>query len=125
MLLIDDGEIAALTREDVHLYTLDGAAVERDPLIVNWDVQAAEKGGYPHFFLKEINEQPRRWQTRCADVSMKKAFISPNSTRSISRESSVWCCRVRIVVSRGTGGQRVIEQWVRVPAEAIIASEFR
>ena len=57
-MLIEDGEVVALTPDTVRLYKLDGEPVERDPLFITWDVQVAEKGGYPHFFIKEIHEQP-------------------------------------------------------------------
>ncbi len=126
MLLIEDGEIAALTRADVHLYTLDGAPVERDPLIVNWDVQAAEKGGYPHFFLKEIFEQPS------ALANALRGRVDEHGVR-LAELDAIDFGRVRRVLLLACGssyhaglvGKRVIEQWVRVPAEAVIASEFR
>ena len=126
MLLIDDGEIAALTRQDVHLYTLDGAAVERDPLIVNWDVQAAEKGGYPHFFLKEINEQPSALANALRGrVDEKGVHLAELDALDFSRVKRVVLLACGSSYHAGLVGQRVIEQWVRVPAEAIIASEFR
>lgn len=126
MLVIEDGEIAALTREGVHLYTLSGDAVERDPIEVNWDVQAAEKGGYPHFFLKEIHEQP---------VALANAIQGrvDGHTIHLPELDALDLGRVNRVVLLACGssyhaaliGKRALEQWTRVPAEAIIASEFR
>ena len=126
MLLIEDSEVAALTRTSVHLYTLDGAVIEREPLIVNWDAQAAEKGGYPHFFLKEINEQP------AALANALRGRIDENGVH-LSELDDIDFARVKRVVLLACGssyhaglvGKRIIEQWVRVPAEANIASEFR
>lgn len=126
VLLIEDGEIAVLTRDNVQLYTLDGASVERDPLEVNWDIQAAEKGGYPHFFLKEIYEQPS------ALASALRGRVDEHGVH-LAELDAIDLARVKRVVLLACGssyhaglvGKRVIEQWVRVPAEAIIASEFR
>lgn len=126
MLVIEDGEIAALTCDTVHLYTLDGEAVERDPFEVNWDVQAAEKGGYPHFLLKEIHEQP---------VALANAIQGrvDGHTIHLAELDALDLDRVNRVVLLACGssyhaaliGKRAIEQWTRMPAEAIIASEFR
>src|SRR5258708_2845363 len=58
VLIIDEGEIVALRPQSVTISRLDGTPVEREPLTIDWDEQAAEKGGYPHFVLKEIFEQP-------------------------------------------------------------------
>ena len=126
VLLIEDGEIAALTREEVRLYTLDGDAVERDPIKVDWDAQAAEKAGYPHFFLKEVNEQP---------AALANALRGRLDERGVNLAEldALDLARVKRVVLLACGssyhaalvGKRVIEEWARVPAEAVIASEFR
>jgi glucosamine--fructose-6-phosphate aminotransferase (isomerizing) len=60
MILLLDGEIASLTPEGVHITKLDepGELVERDPIKISWTADQAQKGGYPHFMLKEIHEQP-------------------------------------------------------------------
>jgi glucosamine--fructose-6-phosphate aminotransferase (isomerizing) len=126
VVLIEDGEIAALTRDTVHLYTLDGDSVERDPLEVTWDVQSAEKGGYPHFFLKEIHEQP------AALANALRGRVDERGV-SIAELDALDLARVNRVVLLACGssyhaalvGKRVIEQWARVPTEALIASEFR
>ncbi len=126
MLLIEDGEIAALSRNAAHLYTLDGAPVERDPFEVTWDVQAAEKAGYPHFFLKEINEQP------AALANALRGRVDERGVK-LAELDALDLGRVKRVVLLACGssyhaalvGKRVIEEWVRVPAEAHIASEFR
>ncbi|MCI0474829.1 MAG: glutamine--fructose-6-phosphate transaminase (isomerizing), partial [Anaerolineales bacterium] len=126
MLLIEDGEIAALSRNDAHLYTLDGAPVERDPFEVTWDVQQAEKAGYPHFFLKEINEQPS------ALANALRGRVDERGV-NLAELDALDLARVKRVVLLACGssyhaalvGKRVIEEWVRVPAETLIASEFR
>jgi glucosamine--fructose-6-phosphate aminotransferase (isomerizing) len=57
--LIDENEIAVLTKEDAKIYTIDGEPVNKEKQTAMWDVAAAEKSGYPHFMLKEMNEQPK------------------------------------------------------------------
>ncbi len=59
VLFLEDGEVAELTREQVKITTFDGTPVERAPRVVAWDPVTAQKGGYKHFLLKEIHEQPQ------------------------------------------------------------------
>lgn len=123
---LEDGEIVALTRDSTRLYTLDGAPIEREPIRVTWDVQAAEKAGYPHFFLKEINEQP------AALANALRGRVDEQGVHVVELDALDFA-RVRRVVLIACGssyhaalvGKRVIEEWVRIPAEAVIASEFR
>jgi glutamine---fructose-6-phosphate transaminase (isomerizing) len=124
-LIIEDGEIAALTRDSVHLYSIEGDEVERDPFLVTWDEQSAEKGGFPHFFLKEIHEQP------AALANAIRGRVT--DTIRLTELDEVDLGRVNRVVLLACGssyhaalvGKRALEQWSRVPAEAVIASEFR
>ncbi|MBI5035408.1 MAG: glutamine--fructose-6-phosphate transaminase (isomerizing) [Chloroflexi bacterium] len=126
MLLIDDGEVAVLTRDAARLYTLDNVEVERDPLIVNWDVQAAEKGGYPHFFLKEINEQPAALANALRGrVDEKGVHLSELDAIDFARIKRVTLLACGSSYHAGLVGKRVIEEWVHLPAEVNIASEFR
>ncbi len=126
MLLIEDGEIAALTCEGAHLYTLAGAPVERDPLEVGWDVQTAEKGGYPHFFLKEINEQPAALANALRGrVDERGINLGELDALDLARVKRAVLLACGSSYHAGLVGARVIEQWTRTPAEAIIASEFR
>ena len=116
VLLIEDGEIVALTHDTVHLYSLDGEPIERDPLIVNWDVQAAEKAGYPHFFLKEINEQP------AALANAMRGRVDENGIH-VAELDVLDFLRVNRIVLLACGssfhagliGKRVFEQWTRCP----------
>ncbi|MBI3537834.1 MAG: glutamine--fructose-6-phosphate transaminase (isomerizing), partial [Chloroflexi bacterium] len=123
---LEDGEIAALTRDAARIYTLDGEEVERDSLEVNWDVQAAEKGGYPHFFLKEIHEQPAALANAIRGrVVESVVHLKELDALDLARVSRVVLLACGSSYNAGLIGKRVIEEWVRVPAEAIIASEFR
>src|SRR2546426_203186 len=62
VLIIEDGEMAVITARGATVQRLDGAAVAKEPMRITWDAEMAEKGGYPHFMLKEIHEQPRALQ---------------------------------------------------------------
>src|SRR4029079_729612 len=59
VVFLEDGEVAEITPERVTITTFDGTPVERTPRVVTWDPVAAQKGGYKHFLLKEIHEQPQ------------------------------------------------------------------
>ncbi len=130
VIIVDEGEIAALRPNSVSITKLDGTPVQRDPLIIEWDIEAAEKGGYPHFVLKEIYEQPeamrrallgrvRDGQLHLAELEhMRQAGLLDNIQRII-------------IVACGTSyhagliAKYAIERWARIPVEAITAAEFR
>ncbi|MBI5300836.1 MAG: glutamine--fructose-6-phosphate transaminase (isomerizing) [Chloroflexi bacterium] len=126
VMLIEDGEIAALTPDAVRLCTLDGAPVERAPLDVTWDAQAAEKQGYPHFFLKEINEQPSALANALRGrVDARGAHLDELDSLDLARVRRVVLLACGSSYHAGLVGKRVFEEWARVPAETLIASEFR
>ncbi len=125
VLVIEDGEIAALTRDSVHLYTLDGDVVERDPFDVTWDLQSAEKGGYPHFFLKEIHEQPAALANAIRGRVTDTIHLSEIDALNLGRVNRVVLLACGSSYHAALIGKRAIEQWAHVPAEALIASEFR
>ncbi len=126
VVLIEDGEIAALTRDSIHLYTLDGEPVERDPLEVTWDVQSAEKGGYPHFFLKEINEQPAALANALRGrIDVRGVNVAELDALDRARVNRVLLLACGSSYHAALVGKRVFEEWTRLPAEALIASEFR
>ena len=127
--VLEDGEMAVLTRDDVRLMKTDGEPVERETLRVDWDIVTAEKGGYDHFMLKEIHEQPRairdtltgRVKGGQADLSREIA-LSPEEIREIERIHFVAC---GTAYHAGLVGKYVIEDLVRIPVEVDVASEYR
>ena len=137
VLILDEGEIATLQSEGVTLIKLDGTPVQREPLIIEWDAEAAEKGGYPHFVLKEIHEQPdalRRALTgryplrgrgnREGGLHLPEldAIRQSGKLDDIERISIVAC---GTSYHAGLIAKYVIEQWARIPVETITAAEFR
>src|SRR5579859_6865928 len=130
VLILDEGEIASLRPGGVSISKIDGTPVQRDPLAIEWDVESAEKGGYPHFVLKEIHEQPdalRRALTgRVREGKLHLAELEP-----MRRAGLLNSIKRVIIVACGTSyhagliAKYVIEQWVRIPVETITAAEFR
>lgn len=127
--VVEDGEMAVITRDDVQLMKMDGTPVQRDMLHVDWDVVTAEKGGYDHFMLKEIYEQPKAIRDTMAgrvkdgqvDLS-REIGLSEDQINKIERIHIVAC---GTAYHAGLVGKYVIEDLVRIPVETDIASEYR
>ncbi len=125
-LIIEDGEIVALTHDAVRIYTLDGQSVEREPFEVTWDVASAEKGGYPHFFIKEINEQPAALANALRGrVDAKGVTLPELDALDLERVERVHIVACGTSYHAGLAGKLAFEQWARVPVNSEIASEYR
>ncbi len=126
--VLEEGDMAVCTTEGIRFYNEFGEPVERQQLTADWDMEAAEKGGYPHFMLKEINEQPAAIM---ATVSprvedglpvLRIPELTDEVLRGIGRVHLVGC---GTAMHAGMVGKSAIEALARVPAEVDIASEFR
>lgn len=126
--LIDDYEIAVLTKDDVKLYDINCNPIEKEIFNVTWDIDAAEKGGHDYFMMKEILEQPDAMQkTIHPRIQHGKIELG---LETITEEKLLACNRIHIVACgsafhAGIIGRYVIEDFARVPVEVDIASEFR
>ena len=126
--VLEEGDMAVCTTEGIRFYNEFGEPVERQQLTVDWDMEAAEKGGYPHFMLKEINEQPAAIMatvsTRVEDglPVLRIPELTDEVLRGIGRVHLVGC---GTAMHAGMVGKSAIETLARVPAEVDIASEFR
>jgi glutamine---fructose-6-phosphate transaminase (isomerizing) len=130
VLVIEEGEMVALRPGGVSITQLDGTPVQREPLIIEWDAEAAEKGGYPHFVLKEIFEQPdalrRALLGRVRDGQLHLAELE-----KMQQAGLLDTIQRIVIVACGTSyhagliAKYAIEQWARIPVEAITAAEFR
>lgn len=126
VLIIEDGEIVALTPDATRILTLDGAAVERAPFDVTWDVAAAEKGGYPHFFIKEINEQPSALANALRGrIDAERIALPELAALDLERVERVHVVACGTSYHAGLAGKLAFEQWARVPVNVEIASEYR
>ena len=126
--VLEEGDLAVVTREGIRFYNEFAEPVEREVLTADWDMEAAEKGGYPHFMLKEINEQPAaitatvspRVENGLPDLRIPE--LSDEKLRDIGTIHLVAC---GTAMHAGMVGKSAIEALARVPAEVDIASEFR
>lgn len=125
---IDENEIAILKKDSILFFTLDGKPVEKELLSVTWDVDAAEKGGYDHFMLKEIHEEPesvvKTVHSRLKDglPSFDIDSLTDERVKSIGRIHIVAC---GTAMHAGLAGKFAIEKLARIPVTVDIASEFR
>ena len=129
VLLIEDGEIAVLTRGGVALSRLEGGRVDRAPMRITWDEAAAEKGGYAHFMLKEIHEQPRALQETMMgrlpddrEIALDGVNFGDTFLRDLAK---VWLVACGTAYYAGVVGRTLIERLAQVPAETDLGSEFR
>ena len=126
--VLEEGDLAVVTREGIRFYNEFAEPVQREVLTADWDMEAAEKGGYPHFMLKEINEQPAaitatvspRVENGLPDLRIPE--LSDEKLRGIGTIHLVAC---GTAMHAGMVGKSAIETLARVPAEVDIASEFR
>ena len=130
---IDNMEIACLTRDELHVYSIDGEEVEKPVSEIQWDAAAAEKDGYEHFMMKEIHEQPRAVRDTLSprirenedgtrSIDLTETSLTDDDLRAISRVVLIGCGSAYHV---GMAERYVIEQLARVPCEVELASEFR
>ena len=126
--VLEEGDMAVCTAEGIRFYNEFMEPVQRPVLTADWDMEAAEKGGYPHFMLKEINEQPTaitatvspRVEDGMPDLRIPQ--LTDEVLRSIGTVHLVGC---GTAMHAGMVGKAAIETLARVPAEVDIASEFR
>jgi glucosamine--fructose-6-phosphate aminotransferase (isomerizing) len=130
VIFLHDGEMAVLTRGGAVLSTIDGTPLTREPKRIDWSPTQAEKGGYKHFMLKEIHEQPRavedtlrgRVDITSADVVAEEIGVSPGRAKHITRVCFLACGTSS---HAAMAGRYWIEQLARIPATVEIASEVR
>jgi len=129
VMLIENGEIVTVDAEGVRITDAEGDPVEREVEEVTWDEDAAEKGGYPTFMMKEIHEQPDAVAETIADrlptdegVDLSDVGLSDEFLGRLRRIVIVAC---GTSYHAGLVGRYAIEEWARVPVEMDIASEYR
>jgi len=125
---LEDREIAVITKEKVELYDDYLNHIHREPFHVDWDISQAEKAGYEHFMMKEIEEQPRALadtinpRVSGGQINFDEINLGDDTLKNIKRIMVIAC---------GTAyhasfiGKYIIERFARVPVEVEIASEFR
>ena len=129
---LEQKEIAVLYQDHVDLFNEDGARIIKNPVHVDWDMSAAEKSGYPHFMIKEIEEQPKAFE----DTLKPHLVIENNTAVDIVFDeldfNEDWKNAGRIIITAcgtayhaGVVGKYAFEKYARVPVVVDVASEFQ
>jgi len=122
---LNDKEIAILTKTGVEFYNMDREPIHKEPEIITWSLKSAEKGGYEHFMLKEIMEQPKvlkdTIQSAAGDGDNRRIIESLD----ISKFNRIVITACGSAYNAGMVGRYVFERLCRIPVEVELASEFR
>ena len=125
---LDNMEIGRLQKGQITFYNLDGDEIEKELVEIEWDAEAAEKAGYEHFMMKEIQEQPKAVKDTLNSVikenniDLTSVELSTEDIRQISQIYIVACGSAYHV---GVAAQYVLEDLARIPVRVELASEFR
>ena len=125
---IGNMELARLTKGDVTFYNLDGDEIQKEMKTIEWDAEAAEKGGYEHFMMKEIHEQPKVVRDtinsvlKDGEISFESVGLTDEEMKKIQQVYIVACGSAYHV---GMAAQYVIEQLTSLSVRVELASEFR
>ena len=125
---IGNMEMARLYDGKVEFYNLDGDKVDKELTEIKWDAEAAEKGGFEHFMIKEIHEQPKAVEDTIAsvvkdgDIDLSGVGLSDDDIKAVSQITIVACGSAW---HAGVVGQYVIEDLARIPVRVELASEYR
>ena len=127
-ILLADDEIACVNKDKVVVYNKNAEAEEKQPFFVDWDPETAEKGGYPHFMLKEIHEQPKAVRDTVMprikenEIVLDDVVLTEEYVKNIKKINIVGCGSA---YHAGIIGKYYIERVCRIPVETDLASEFR
>jgi glucosamine--fructose-6-phosphate aminotransferase (isomerizing) len=130
VVFLEDGDIAALSENGLAVQDVEGRPVTRTVTRIAWDAAAAEKGGYPHFMLKEIHEQPQvildtmrgRYTYEQGEADLPDIGLTPEQFAAVDR---IWIVACGTSWHAGLVGKYLIEEMVRAPVQVDIGSEFR
>ena len=125
---VDEQEVACLKADSIRFFTVDEEEIHKECVHIDWDENAAEKGGYEHFMLKEMYEQPKTVQDtlmpriKGEDIVIEELGMSDEDMRQIKKIHIVACGSA---YHTGVTGKYIIEGLARIPVEVDVASEFR
>lgn len=128
IVFLNDGELAVIQKESIDYYNLEGAKIDKKVEYIDWSIESAEKGGYDHFMIKEINEQPKviedtlRGKIIGNRVLIDEFELTEKELNNIDKVSIVACGTSYYA---GLVGKNIIEQELRIPVEVDFASEYR
>ncbi len=125
---IENEEIVRMTKDSMEFYNVDEEPIAKEPVRIEWDVNAAEKGGYEHFMLKEMYEQPKAVmdtfspRIKCNGIEIEELGMTDGDIREIQKIMIVACGSASHV---GHTSKYILEGLARIPVEVDMASEFR
>lgn len=128
VVIMEDNQFAVMSPEGIDYYNKEGAQIQPEITHVDWDIDVAEKGGYPDFMLKEIHEQPRVVRDTLAgrmsgqEIQIDELTLSRQELNYIDRVYLIGC---GTSYHAGLIAKNLIEAWARIPTEVEVASEFR
>ena len=128
ILILNNNEAALIEESGIQLFTLEGKALQRQPLSIDWDAKMAERGGYEHYMLKEIHEQPQALrETMAGHIDWDRSLVLlpefPDDLLAGARRLYISACGT--AYHAGIAGKYLIESLAGFPVEVEIASEFR
>ena len=125
---VDNQEVVKLSADELHFYTVDEEEIQKESVTIDWDANAAEKGGYEHFMLKEIYEQPKTItdtispRIQDGDIVIDELNMTDEELKAVKRIHIVACGSA---YHTGVTAKYILEGLCRVPVEVDVASEFR
>ena len=125
---VENQEVVKLTKDELHFYTVDEEEITKKHVTIDWDANAAEKGGYEHFMLKEIYEQPKTItdtispRIKNGDIVIDELNMTDEEIKAVKKIYIVACGSA---YHTGVTAKYIIEGLVRIPVEVDVASEFR
>lgn len=128
VVILEDGQLAVMHPDRIDYFDAEGNSVVPETTHVDWDIDVAEKGGYPDFMLKEIHEQPRVVRDTLAgrmsghEISIDELTLTRQELNFIDRVYLIGC---GTSYHAGLIAKNLIEGWARIPTEVEVASEFR
>ncbi|MBP8637867.1 MAG: glutamine--fructose-6-phosphate transaminase (isomerizing), partial [Dictyoglomi bacterium] len=127
--ILENGEMGELSPSGCKVYDLDGNEKKKETMVVSWDISMAEKGGYPHFMIKEIHEQPNAlretFRGRVGSDGLVKLDLKSVTIDDLRNLRKLYFVACGTAYHAGLVGKYLTERFVRIPVEADIASEFR
>ena len=128
--ILSDGELAIVTRDNVSVFDREGKPVDKEVFHVNWNAEAAEKGGYEHFMLKEIHDQPKAvrdtFGTHISEDGKTAIFDELNWTaEDVAAFNKILIVACGTAYHAGLVTKQYIENLARIPVDVEIASEYR
>ncbi|MFH1104125.1 MAG: glutamine--fructose-6-phosphate transaminase (isomerizing) [Actinomycetota bacterium] len=129
IVVVDNGEMVDITPDGWRIETIAGEPVERDTLEITWSAEQAERGGYPHFMLKEIFEQAQAATETLSGRLGDDGFLEMENVHFpdgfLRRLDKIWITACGTALHAGFVGKEVFERLLRIPTEAAYAHELR